>query len=88
MKSEFVRFKLKEFTFIIGTLEVLGGLGLIFGTYNINFLISSSFCLAFLMLLGIFARLRVKDNIIQLLPALLFLFLNSYIFIISIKHII
>ena len=87
MKDEFIRFKLKEFTYIIGTFEILGGVGLLIGIYNVNFLISSSFCLAFLMLLGILARLRVRDNLMKLLPALLFLFLNTYIFIDSLKNI-
>jgi len=87
MRNEFIRFKLKEYTFLVGTLELIGGMGLLFGIYNSNLLISSSFGLALLMLLGVFTRIKIKDKIAQTLPAILFLFINSYIFINSLKTI-
>ena len=84
MKVEFIRFKLEKYIFLVGSLEILGGFGLLIGIFYNEILIISSLGLSFLMLLGVITRFKVKDNLKQSLPALLFLFLNSYIFINSI----
>ncbi len=85
MKSEFIRFRLEKFGTLTALLEILGGLGLLVGLiFNFLLLISAG-GLALLMLLGVGARLRVKDGFLDILPALFFLVLNTYIFIESIK---
>ncbi len=80
MKSDFERFELKKYTNLVGALEILGGLGLIVGIVFEILLTISSFGLATLMLLGVFTRLKVRDNFELIVPALFFLVLNSYIF--------
>ena len=79
MKADFERFKLKKYTYLVGSLEILGGLGLIIGLAAELLLTLSSFGLAALMLLGVVTRIKVKDDFILIIPALLFLFLNSFI---------
>ncbi|WP_373520891.1 DoxX family protein [Aquiflexum sp.] len=85
MKSEFIRFGLEKFGTLTAILEILGGLGLLVGLMLNFFLLISAGGLALLMLLGVGARLRVKDGFLDTLPALLFFVLNSFIFIESIK---
>ena len=80
MKTDFVRFDLKKYTTLVGVLEILGGLGLIIGIVFEIFVTISSFGLATLMLLGVFTRIKVRDNFELIIPALFFLVLNSYIF--------
>lgn len=87
MKSEFIRFGLSKFGALTAILEILGALGLSVGLLDNSILILSSGGLALMMLLGVFARLRVKDGFFAILPALFFLALNAYIFFESIKGI-
>ena len=84
MKNEFIRFNLEKYIYLVGALEILGGIGILTGVFYNEILIISSLGLSILMLLGVMTRVKVKDNLKQSLPALLFLFLNSYIFINSI----
>ncbi len=85
MKSEFIRFGLSKFGTLTAILEILGALGLLVGLIFNYFLVVSSGGLALMMLLGVAARLRVKDGFLAILPALFFLGINAYIFFESIK---
>ena len=85
IKSEFIRFGLKRFAMLIGVLEVLGALGLLVGLFYTFALVISSGGLALLMFLGVAVRVRIKDGLLEMLPALFFLGLNSYVFFESIK---
>jgi uncharacterized membrane protein len=84
MKNEFIRFNLEKYTNLVGGLELLGGLGLLIGLIYNELLILSSMGLSLLMLMGVLTRIKIKDNLKQSLPAILFLLLNSYIFFNSI----
>ena len=84
MKNEFIRFNLAKYRILVGYLEILGGIGLFVGIINQPILIISSGGLSILMLLGIWVRVKINDGLVRILPALLFLILNSYIFIWSI----
>ena len=85
MKSEFIRFGLEKFGIIIAILEILGALGLLVGLMETTILLISSGGLAILMFLGVAVRLKVKDSLWILSPALLLMILNSYIFIKSMQ---
>lgn len=86
MKSEFIRFGLSKFGTLTASLEILGALGLLVGLMVSHLLMVSSGGLAMLMLLGVLARLRVRDGFVAISPALFFFGLNSYIFFESIKE--
>jgi uncharacterized membrane protein len=81
MKDEFIRFNLEKYTNLVGGLELLGGLGLLIGLIYNELLILSSMGLSLLMFMGVITRIKIKDNLKQSLPAILFLLLNSYIFL-------
>ena len=85
MKNEFKRFGLEKIGLLTITLEVLGATGLIVGFIFNPILIISSLGLAVLMFFGVIVRIRLKDSIWISLPAVFFMCLNVYIFLISIK---
>lgn len=80
MKSEFERFQLQKFMYLVGSLEILGGLGQLIGIFVIPLLVFSSIGLSILMLMGVLTRVRLKDNFTLTFPAFFFLILNSYLF--------
>ena len=85
MEMEFKRFGLEKFGLIIIALQFLGATGLIVGLVLFNpLLIISSLGLALLMLAGFLVRLKLKDGILVSLPALFYMSLNTYIFLVSI----
>lgn len=85
MKKEFKRFGLEKIGLLTIILEIMGAVGLIVGLKFNPILTVSSLGLALLMLAGLIVRLKLKDTIWISLPALFFMGLNTYIFLMSIK---
>jgi hypothetical protein len=69
MMDEFERYGLSRFRRLTGGLEVLGGVGLLVGLLITEVLLVASAGLALLMLLGVAARVRVRDPLLETLPA-------------------
>lgn len=80
MKLEFQRYGLAKFRVIVGSLEIVGGLGLIIGLYFSPLFLIASGGLFLLMLLGTGTRIYIKDPIPQTLPAFVFMLVNAYLF--------
>lgn len=85
MKNEFIRFKLERLGMLTILLEFLGALGLLIGFLYKPILLISSGGLALLMFLGVLVRIKVKDDILTSLPAVLFMIINLYIMIATIR---
>jgi len=81
MMAEFRRFGLSRFRRLTGTLEVLGALGLVIGLLVPVVTLLASAGLALLMLLGVFTRIRVRDSVLETLPAAILLGMNLFIFL-------
>jgi len=79
MKAEFRRFGLARLRVLTGVLEVLGGLGLLVGLVWPPAMWVSSGGLAVLMMLGVGVRTRANDSLLQTLPALVLMLVNSFI---------
>lgn len=79
MKTEFKRYQLAQFRKLTGTLELLGGLGVIVGQYYPLLLILSAAGLALLMFLGVIVRIKTKDPWLQILPAFILMVINLLI---------
>lgn len=79
MRAEFERFGLARFRRLTGGLEVLGGLGLLVGLTRPPILLLASGGLALLMLLGVVARVRVRDPLGEIVPAAALMILNAWI---------
>jgi uncharacterized membrane protein YphA (DoxX/SURF4 family) len=86
MKSEFKRWGISKFRFIVGCAQLTGGFGLLIGYYFQIMTLISSFGLALLMLLGFILRFTVKDGVIKSIPAFFYLLVNLYIFLINLNH--
>ena len=79
--NEFYRYGLSEYIKIVGFFQLLGGMGCIVGLYHKRLLIISSLGLSIMMLLGVAVRIKINDSFFQTLPALLYLIINSIIFL-------
>ena len=86
MKSEYARWGYSDQRKIVGFLQLLGGLGLLIGIKIDILLILTSFCFILMMNMAIFIRIKIKDNIVDILPAITYLFLNILILYNSITH--
>jgi hypothetical protein len=79
-QKEFVRWGFEKQRILIGSLQLFGGLGLLM---SLQWNILGAFAaggLTILMFFGVLVRIRIKDSILQMLPALLFLLLNGFLF--------
>lgn len=79
MVAEFERFGLSRFRRLTGSLEVLGAVGLLIGYTLPAIQLLSAVGLALLMLLGVATRLRVRDSLLETVPAAVLLVVNVYI---------
>jgi hypothetical protein len=79
MRRDFERFGLSRFRTLVGTLEVLGALGLVVGQLWPPLVPFSAGGLALLMLLGVATRIRVLDSLAQTVPALVLMCVNLFI---------
>lgn len=79
MIEEFERYRLSRFRRATGVLEVLGAAGLAAGYLFSPLSILSAGGLSILMVLGLVMRVRVRDPILEMIPAAFLLLLNAYI---------
>ena len=77
MRTEFKRFGLSQFGPFVACLEILGSLGLFVGIKMNLFLVLSSAGLALLMLMGVLVRVKSKDMLKDVFPALFFFWAKS-----------
>jgi len=79
MLSEYARWGYKNQRILLGCLQLSGGLGLLIGITNAVLLSVASFLLTFMMITAVFVRIKIKDNIIQMSPAILYTVVNFII---------
>lgn len=79
MVDEFKRYGLSRFRRVTGALEVLGATGLIAGYLFPVLSALSAAGLAFLMLLGLAVRVKVRDSLLEMVPAAFLLLVNAFI---------
>ena len=88
MISEYSRWGFNDQRKIIGFFQLIGGIGLIVGTKVNILLFITSLSFIIMMLFAIIVRIKIKDGIVETLPAITYLFLNKMIFYKSTKIII
>jgi hypothetical protein len=79
MATEFERFGLSRFRRLTGTLEILGALGLLVGYWLPMLQLLSAAGLSLLMLLGVGTRVRVRDSLLETVPAAALCVANAFI---------
>lgn len=80
MILEYDRWGYKKFRKIIASLQFLGGFGLLVGLRFSLLLTIVSALLTLMMITAVYVRIRIKDNIINTFPAILYTILNFIIF--------
>lgn len=80
MISEYERWGYKNQRIILGSCQLLGGLGLFVGLAIPPLLSVASFLLMCMMLTAVFVRVKLKEKIGKMLPAILYVALNLVIF--------
>ena len=78
-QREFVRYHLGALRGVVGVLQILGALGLLLGFAHpwLGQVAAGSFTV--MMLLAVGVRIRIKDTLLQTLPALFYTGLNAYL---------
>ena len=80
MFSEFKRWGLEKSRKLIGFCQLITGLGLLIGLQVNLMLVASSLFLIIMMLSAVYVRIRIKDNISDILPAIAYLLLGFIIY--------
>ena len=65
---------------LIGVCQLITGLGLLIGLQVNLILVASSLFLIIMMLSAVYVRIRIKDNISDILPAIAYLLLGFIIY--------
>ena len=86
MKDEFKRYGLNKYRFIVGSLQLIGGIDLLFFQKNSYLTLIGAGGLAILMLMGLIVRISIKDRVIQFVPATFYMLLNLVIALEYAKH--
>jgi uncharacterized membrane protein YkgB len=79
MKREFDRYRLGSQRMLVGGLQVCAALGLVAGLSQPWMGRAASAGLALMMLVAVGVRFRIKDTLLQTVPALVYLALNAYL---------
>ena len=79
MFSEFKRWGLEKRRKQIGGIQLICGLGILIGLKYNSILIPSSILLIIMMLVAVYVRIKIKDNISDILPAIAYLVLGIII---------
>tara|TARA_B100001758_G_scaffold207365_1_gene188464 strand:- start:5468 stop:5815 length:348 start_codon:yes stop_codon:yes gene_type:complete len=80
MISEFSRWGVGNLRILVACFQMLGGIGLLLGMYNIWLLCLVSFLLMIMMIIAIIIRIRVNDSFFLIFPALIYAVLSFIIF--------
>ena len=64
---------------LIGILQICGATGLIAGLYFPLLGKTGAGGLALMMLAGVLVRIKIRDNLLQTMPAILYFLVNTYL---------
>ena len=79
MKREFERYRLGSQRTLVGGLQLCAAIGLFGGLSQPWMGRAAAAGLALMMLVAVGVRIRIKDTLLQTIPALLYLVLNAYL---------
>ena len=79
MKREFERYRLASQRTLVGGLQVCAAIGLLAGLSQPWMGRAAAAGLALMMLVAVGVRIKIKDTLLQTVPALIYLALNAYL---------
>ena len=85
MIAEFDRYRLTKLRVLTGVLQIAGGVGLIAGHWSRPILLLSAGGLALMMLLALVTRYKIRDSLVEAMPAFSLFVLNAYLFVEALK---
>jgi hypothetical protein len=85
MIAEFDRWQMKNLRVLTGVLQVAGGAGLIVGHWSRPILILSAGGLAAMMFLALVTRYKIRDTLVNALPAFSLFVLNAYVLVEAVR---
>ena len=79
MKQEFLRYRLAAQRIMVGAIQWFAGIGLLAGMSQpwVGQLAAGG--LALMMLIAVIVRFQIKDTLLQTIPAVFYLALNTYL---------
>tara|TARA_B100001057_G_scaffold242743_1_gene243075 strand:+ start:894 stop:1205 length:312 start_codon:yes stop_codon:yes gene_type:complete len=83
--EEFKRYGFYDYRVLIAASQIVAGVGIILGFYQSRITQVSSAILVVMMTGALITRIFIKDDLFQSLPAIIYMSVNSLIFIKSIK---
>jgi uncharacterized membrane protein YkgB len=83
--EEFKRYGFYDYRVLIAVSQILAGAGIFIGFYQSRITLVSSAILIVMMTGALITRILIKDGLFQSLPAIMYMSVNSLIFIKSIK---
>ncbi len=83
MKHEFKRYQLGAWRPLIGALQSSASVGLLAGLSQPWMGRAAAAGLAMMMLTGVCVRIKIKDSLLQTLPALFYMALNAYLCVVA-----
>ena len=85
MVVEFERYRVPQLRTLPGMLQIAGSLGLLAGYFYLPLLRLSAAGLAFMMMLAVVTRFRIRDPLYAAMPAFSLFALNTFILVASLK---
>ena len=79
MKQEFLRYRLASQRIRVGALQWFAGVGLLAGMSQPWMGQAAAGGLALMMLVAVIVRIQIKDTLLQTIPALFYLAINTYL---------
>jgi len=79
MKREFERYRLGSRRTLVGVLQLCAAIGLLAGLSQPWMGRAASAGLAVMMIVAVGVRIKIKDTLLQTIPALLYLAINAYL---------
>ena len=74
--SEFERYGLSHMRVLTGCLEIVGALGVLCGIRYSTIGVLASLGLALMMICAVYVRIKIRDSLLQTLPAIVLLLVN------------
>ena len=83
MINEYSRWGFAKLRVFISSLQFIAGIGLILGIYNLTLLAFTSLLLTIMMIVAVIVRIKIKDSLLESLPAIFYTILNFTILYVS-----
>ena len=87
MILEYKRWGYQRLRILIALFQLLGGIGLLLGMFHPLLLMLVSFLLMIMMIFAIIVRIKIRDTIVNTLPAIIYALLTFNIFLITLLNI-